>query len=409
MLDFEPIAEQAEAQAFLRKWAFERMRPVAIEFDRREHEKPWALIEEVNDLASKGVLGFRRHHDPSLDGSSSDLTNRRGMTNVLLVEELAYGSASLALGFPGPSLAGAAILASGTDSQRKKFLARYLDGTPRFGAMAVTEPGCGSDVAALRATAVRDGDGWVLNGRKVFCTNGASADIVVVWATIDPDAGRRGISAFVVEKGTPGFVIGRLEHKLGIRASETAELALEDCRIPLDSMLGADESGQTAKPRDFKGVMKTFDATRPGVAAMAVGIARASIEYLQDRLREEGWQGPAYGQSRTSLSALDDAFIQMEADVEAARALVHRSAWLLDQQQANQIEAAMGKAKAGRVVVDVTAKVVELLGPTGITRDHPAEMWLRDSKVFDIFEGTGQINRLVIARRKLGYKRDKLP
>jgi acyl-CoA dehydrogenase len=308
------------------------------------------------------------------------------------------------LSFPGPGLGGGAIAAAGTAEQKKKWLTRYNDGELRWGAMAYTEPGAGSDTGAIKTTAKRDGNSWVLNGRKIFCTNGASADLVVVWATLDASKGKEAIRAFVIEKGTTGFQIGHLEKKMGIRSSETAELILEDCRIPLDNILGELERD----PKGFKGAMATFDMTRPGVAAMAVGIARAALEYLRDRLKEEGWQGPGYGRSRANLAATDDWMIEMEAQIEASRMLAHKAAFLLDQKQPNNLEASMAKAKAGTVVVAVCAKAVELLGPEGLTRKHPVEMWLRDSKVYDIFEGTGQVNRLVIARRYLGYTSKEL-
>lgn len=419
MLDFNPSQTQLMIQGFLRQFALSTMRPAAIEADRKEHDKPWDVINQVNALLSSPMASGLMRHNPQAKeekdaaagaGVSGGMggSGSKGISGVLYGEELAYGAAALVLSFPGPGLAGAAIAAAGTDAQREKWLKRYADGTVRFGAMAVTEPGCGSDVAGIRTTAVKTPDGkhWVLNGTKIFCTNGASADITVVWATIDPSKGREGIRSFVVEKDTPGFKVGHLEKKLGIRSSETAELILEDCKIPVENMIG-DEAD--LKTKGFKGVMATFDATRPGVAAMAVGIARAALEYLEERLREEGWEGPGYGRSRANLTALDDAFLEMESQIEAARLLARRAAFLLDKKQSNALEASMAKAKAGRVVVDVCAKVVELLGPEGLTRKHPAEMWLRDSKVYDIFEGTGQINRLVIARRVLGYSREELP
>ena len=413
MIDFNPSASQLMIQGFLRQFGLQTMRPASIEADKKEHEKPWEVIKQVNALlTSPMAAGLMRHRSGKSPDSKEEASGGmgagmgKGLSGVLYGEELAYGAASLVLSFPGPGLAGAAVAAAGTAAQRDKWLTRFADGEIRFGAMAVTEPGCGSDVGAIKTTAVREGGSWVLNGTKVFCTNGASADITVVWATIDPSKGKEGIRSFVVEKGTPGFKVGHLEKKLGIRSSETAELILEDCRIPLENMIG-DENDLATK--GFKGVMATFDATRPGVAAMAVGIARASLEYLEDRLREDGWEGPGYGRSRANLTAVDDAFLEMESQIEAARLLARRAAFMLDKKQPNAIEASMAKAKAGRVVVDVCAKAVELLGPEGLTRKHPVEMWLRDSKVYDIFEGTGQINRLVIARRVLGYTSKELP
>lgn len=401
-LDFDATPQQQAVQGFLRMFGKQVLRPAAVEYDKREHERPDDVIKQVAALITSGPAGLSRHKYGEAEGAEAtrDASQVNCVQGVLFAEELAYGSAALMLGFPGPGLAGAAIAAAGTEAQKKKWLTRFSDGTIRWGAMAYTEPGCGSDTGAIRTTAKRVGDSWVLNGRKIFCTNGASADIVVVWATLDPSKGKEAIRAFVVEKGTAGFEVGHLEKKMGIRSSETAELILEECKIPLDNLIGEFEPQGT---KGFKGAMATFDMTRPGVASMAVGIARAALEYLDERLRDEGWSGPAYGRSRANLSATDDWLVEMEAQIEAARLLAHRAAFLLDQKQPNALEASMAKAKAGTVVVAVCAKAVELLGPEGLTRKHPVEMWLRDSKVYDIFEGTGQINRLIIARGYLGY------
>jgi acyl-CoA dehydrogenase len=414
MLDFNLGERLTTIQGFLRQFARDVLRPTSIEYDRREHEKPIEVLRQVNELMQTGMLAYRKppqpgEEAPNLTAGGMGSERSRGLTGVTLGEEVGYGAASLVLSFPGPGLAGAAILATGTQQQKDKWLARYNDDQIRWGAMAVTEPGCGSDVGAIKATAVREKDHWILNGRKIFCTNGASADIVVVWATIDASKGKEGIRAFIVEKGTEGFSVGRLEKKLGIRSSETAELVLENCRVPLDAMLGEEARSPADGPaKGFKGVMATFDSTRPGVAALAIGIARASFEYLQERLAEEGYVAAPYGRARTNMTAVDEALIELEAQIEAARLLTHRAAWMIDQKIPNALEASMAKAKAGKVVVDVCAKAVELLGPEGVTRKHPSEMWLRDSKVFDIFEGTGQINRLVIARRILGYSSKEL-
>ncbi len=413
MLDFNLSETHATIRGFLRQFARDVLRPASVEYDRREHEKPMDVLRQVQELMQTGMMAYRR---PPQVGEKDDVTSggmggarSRGLTGVILGEEVGYGAASLVLSFPGPGLAGAAILATGTDKQKEKWLARYHDNEVRWGAMAVTEPGCGSDVGAIKTTAVREGDHWVLNGRKIFCTNGASADITVVWATVDPSRGKEGIRAFVIEKGTPGFSVGRLEKKLGIRSSETAELVLDNCKLPLDAVLGEETRPAGEGPaKGFKGVMATFDSTRPGVAALAIGIARASFEYLQERLAEEGYLAAPYGRSRSNIAAIDDALIELEAQIEAARLLAQRAAWMIDQKIPNALEASMAKAKAGKVVVEVCAKAVELLGPEGVTRKHPVEMWLRDSKVFDIFEGTGQINRLVIARRILGYSSKEL-
>jgi acyl-CoA dehydrogenase len=400
MLDFELNEKEENIRAFLHTFAENAMRPASIEADANEHEKPMGAIQALHTLQSGG-MGYK-----SGGGQFDQSMEAKALTSIIRAEELSWGAASVLLSRPGPGLGGAAILASGTPAQKEKWLKRYDDGTVRFGAMALTESNAGSDVSAIETTAVLQGDHWVLNGTKIFCTNGASADVVVVWATIDRSKGKDGIRAFIVEKGTPGFRIGRLEHKMGIRASETAELVFEDCKIPKDNLLG--EVDPPADKKGFKGAMATFDMTRPGVAAMAVGIARAALEYTVGVLEKEGGFDPGYGRSRAHLTSLQDSIQDMEAQIEAARLLARRAAFLLDQKLPNALEASMAKAKSGRVVVDVCAKCVEILGPLGLTRAHPVEMWLRDSKVFDIFEGTGQVQRLVIARKILGYSSKEL-
>jgi acyl-CoA dehydrogenase len=408
-VDFELNPKLAGIKAFLHQFARQVMRPASVIADANEHEKPWDVIKQVHQLQRSGMTVLRRHgmRKEDEDKVKKEAGGVRGITGVVLAEELAYGAASILLSLPGPGLGGAAINASGTQEQKEKWLSRYDDEEVRFGAMALTEPNFGSDVSGVETTAVLDGDHWVLNGTKIFCTNGASADIVVVWATIDKALGKEGLKAFIVEKGTPGFRVGRLEKKLGIRASETAELVFEDCRIPKGNLLGELEPAQKEK-KGFKGAMATFDMTRPGVAAMAVGIARAALEHTIEELEKDGPLDLGYGRARTHLSAVQDVVQEMDAQIEAARLLCHRAAFLLDQGKPNNLEASMAKAKAGRVVVDVTATCVELMGPAALTREHPLEMWLRDSKVYDIFEGTGQIQRLIIARRILGYTSKEL-
>ena len=406
-MDFELNPKLAGIRAFLHRFALDALRPANVIADANEHQKPTGVIEQVHQLQRGGMTVLRRHgmRPAEEEKAKADAGGVRGLTGVILAEELAYGAAGILLSLPGPGLGGAAINAAGTTAQKDAWLARYDDDIVRFGAMAMTEPDCGSDVSGVATTAVLDGDHWVLNGTKVFCTNGASADLVVVWATVDRSLGRAGMKAFVVEKGTPGFRIGRLESKLGIRASETAELVFEDCRIPKANLLGDPEH---AEKKGFKGAMATFDMTRPGVAAMAVGIARAALEHTVETLESSGPFDIGYGRARSSLTLLQDAVQEMDAQIEAARLLTHRAAYLLDQGKPNSLEASMAKAKSGRVVVDVTATCVELMGPAALTRAHPLEMWLRDSKVFDIFEGTGQIQRLVIARKILGYTSKEL-
>src|SRR5207249_744305 len=241
--------------------------------------------------------------------------------------------AGLYLSIPNAGLGGAAVAAAGTPEQKARFLKRFTEGgKPKWAAMAITEPSCGSDSSAIQTTAQRDGEHWVINGTKIFCTSGLMAaekseGFVVVWATLDRSAGRAGIKAFVVEAGTPGMYVTKVENKLGIRASDTATLVFEDCRVPLDNILGSPEIPKTSE--GFKGVMATFDATRPAVAASAIGIGRATIEFVRETFEKEGI-AVRYGVPQSKLSAVERDFMEMEALLEAARLLTWRAAWMMD-------------------------------------------------------------------------------
>ena len=315
---------------------------------------------------------------------------------------------------PGPGLGGAAVLTSGTPEQHQKFLRRFNEGEPKWGAMAMTEPGCGSDTAAIQTTAVRDGDDWVLNGEKIFITGGKRAledsdGLVVVWATVDKTAGRAGMKPFVVEAGTPGARIEKVERKLGIRVSDTATLILDNCRIPYDNILGNPEvrrvdGGQTA---GFKRAMATFDATRPIIAAMALGVGRAALDFVREAVEKEGIE-IRYGLPRQKLTSVERDIMDMEAGYKAAQLLMLRAVWLMAQFEPNSLEASQAKAKAGLVVSRITQQAVEIMGPLGYSRKNLLEKWMRDGKINDIFEGTGQINMLIVARRVLGYSRAEL-
>jgi acyl-CoA dehydrogenase len=279
--------------------------------------------------------------------------------------------------------------------------------------MALTESHAGSAMPAeVRTTAVRDGDEWVLNGEKIFVTAGHKALVdtdgfVVIWATIDPEAGRAGVRPFVVEAGTPGCTVTKLEHKLGIRASDTASIVLQDCRIPFDNILGSPEIKKKKDTKGFKGAMATFDATRPLVAASALGIARATLEKLKEMLEERGVE-IRYGIPRTRMTNMEREIVDMEIMLRSAWLLTIKSMWLADQRKANTIEASSCKVLAGDVVVKITQRAVELMGPEGYSREHLLEKWFRDAKINDLYEGTGQINRLIVARRILNYSRHEL-
>jgi acyl-CoA dehydrogenase len=322
------------------------------------------------------------------------------------------------LSTPGGQLGGAAVEATGTPEQKERFLRRFREGEPKWAAMAMTEPHAGSDTAAIRTTArlTEDGKWWILNGEKIFVTGGLmsakeSPGFVVVWATIDPTAGRAGMKPFVVESGTPGMTVAKLEHKHGIRASDTASLVFQDCRIPFDNILGSADVSQAreegAAAKGFRGAMKTFDATRPAVAAGALGISRAALEFTTAYLKERGVK-VRYGAPLHQQTAVERDLLHMEAQHRAAWLLVLQSAAKMDAGEENTLEASMCKVKAGAVANFVAQKAVELLGPEGYSCKHLVEKWMRDARINDIYEGTGQINRLIVARRLLGYTSKEL-
>ena len=285
--------------------------------------------------------------------------------------------------------------AAGTPEQQAKWGELTL-------AMAITEPGCGSDSAGVQCTAVLDGDEWVINGEKIFVTTGCRADGVVVWATLDKSAGRAGIKSFLIEKGTPGFVVAHKEKKLGIRADDTAAYVFQNCRIPRGNLLGGDESIPREGSGGFRGVMKTFNMTRPGVAAIGLGMAEAALDFTREELEKAGVE-IQYGPGIHGQSAVAQKFLRLESQFEAAKLTTLHAAWLGDQRKPNNDEASICKAKAGAAVREITQGCIELLGPMGISRDHLLEKWFRDVRITDIYEGTGQIQRLILARSILGY------
>lgn len=303
----------------------------------------------------------------------------------------------------------AAVEAAGTPEQKEKFLARFKGDKPVFGAMAMTESQAGSDTSAIRAAAVldRETNEWVLNGEKIFVTAGHKAlcesdGFVVVWATIDPEAGRAGMRAFVVPANTPGATVTKLEHKMGIRASDTVSIVLQDARVPFENLLGSAEVVKEPTTKGFKGAMATFDATRPLVAATAVGVARAALEELKSMLAERGIE-VRYGLPRQKMTNIEREVVDMEVLLKSAWLLVIKAVWMADNQRPNSKEASMCKVRAGDIVTKITQRAVELLGPLGFSRDYLLEKWFRDAKISDIYEGTGQINRLIVARQILDY------
>jgi acyl-CoA dehydrogenase len=419
MIDFELPEQIAEAQRKTHEMAEEHMRPIGREFDEKEHEKPWDFISHVWEDAKSDVvqqLAALELTDEERKQAAKEKFKAAGgqpmVMSAVLREETSWGDAGIGLCRPGTGLGGAAITAVGTPEQKRRFFERFTEGDPKWGAMAITEANAGSDTAAITTTAVRDGDEWVLNGEKIFVTSGKMAcqesdGWVVVWATIDKSAGRAGIKSFVVEKGTPGMTVAKLEEKLGIRASDTATVVFEDCRIPLDNILGAPEVQQKVTTKGFRGVMATFDATRPNVAASAIGIGRAALEFVKEELEARGVE-IRYNISPYTMTSVERDLHTMEANLKAARLLTWRACCMLDKRERNSLEASMAKAKAGLAVTQLCQKAVEMMGPLGYSRDYLLEKWMRDCKINDIFEGTGQINMLIVARNVLGYRRDKL-
>ncbi|HWE13918.1 MAG TPA: acyl-CoA dehydrogenase family protein, partial [Solirubrobacteraceae bacterium] len=308
--------------------------------------------------------------------------------------ELSWGDVGLLLSMPRQGLGQAAIAAVADEQQLERFGGKWA-------AMAITEPEAGSDSAAIRTTASFDeaAGEYVLNGEKIYVTSGDRAELIVVWATLDRSKGRGAIKSFVVERDNPGLSLDRLEHKLGIRASDTANFILTDCRVPKENLLGDPEIQESRQ--GFAGVMKTFDNTRPMVAGMAVGVARACLERTKELLEEAGvpidYDAPP---ARQPAAAAE--FIAMEADWEAARLLTLQAAWMADNKRPNSLEASMAKAKAGRVGTDIALRCVALCGATGYAETELLEKWSRDAKILDLFEGTQQIQLLIIARQLLG-------
>jgi acyl-CoA dehydrogenase len=380
--------------------AAEMFRPNSRKYDQAEHAYPKeldmlaALLDgmQASGESDAGAAGVRR----SATGDEG-VRNGSNMATALGTIELCWGDVGLLLSMPRQGLGNAAIASVANDEQ----LARF---GKCWAGMAITEPGCGSDSANIRTTAVLDGDHYVLNGEKIFVTAGGRCDAVVVWATLDRNVGRAAIKSFVVEKGTPGMEVVRLEHKLGIRSSDTATIRFVDCRVPRENLLGSPE---VDVQKGFAGVMQTFDNTRPLVAAMAVGVARAALEETQRILGEAGVKID-YNKPANSQSAAAAQYLAMEADWEAARLLTLQAAWMADNRKPNSLQASMAKAKAGRVATDVTLRCVELCGSLGYSENRLLEKWGRDSKILDIFEGTQQIQLLIVARRLLGKSSQEL-
>ena len=415
MIDFTIPKNVQEQVKLVEMVASQVMRPTSRYYDEHEHERPmefintmWPVIREQNKQQ------WAKHN--GTNGTSKDKQGPSAalIRFVMVIEMLSWGDAGQYLCIPGGGLGAMAVEAVGTPEQKRRFLKRFAEGDkPSWGAMAITEPDAGSDNSSMRTTAVLDEETneWIINGEKIFITSGSlslieSDGFCVVWATVDPHAGRKGIKSFVIEANTPGVTVSPGLDKLGIRASDTVVLAFNDVRVPYENLLGSPDVVQKST-KGFRGAMRTFDASRPIVAASAVGIARAALEFTQATLAEQGITVD-YRKPRHQLTAVERDLIDMEAQYKSAWLLTLKATAAMVHGQGNRLEASMCKAHAGTAVTRITQKAVELLGPLGYSRDLLVEKWMRDAKINDIYEGTRQINLLIVARSILGYSRREL-
>ena len=382
--------------------AMNMLRPISRKYDAAEHAYPKELdllaamidgIAESGASSGAGATGVKRDDEERKPG----VRNGTNLASVMSIAEMCWGDVGLLLSLPRQGLGNSAIASVADAEQQQRFAGVWAS-------MAITEPSTGSDSANIRTTARLDGDEYVINGEKIYVTSGERADSVVVWATLDKELGRAAIKSFLVRKDNPGLEVEWLEHKLGIRASDTAVITFTDCRVPAEDLLGSPEIDTKS---GFAGAMATFDNTRPLVAAMAVGCARASLDLTRDLLEQAGvvidYDRPAQSQSAAAAT-----FLRLEADWEGAKLLMMQAAWMADNRQPNSLEASMAKAKAGRVGSDVTLSCVQLCGTLGYSEGELLEKWARDSKILDIFEGTQQIQQLIVARRVLGLSSAEL-
>ncbi|MBV8431758.1 MAG: acyl-CoA dehydrogenase family protein [Solirubrobacterales bacterium] len=397
---FELGGDLARTREWLHEFAVSVIRPAAAEWDERE-ETPWPVLEEAAKIGLYSLDFYAQQHlEPS------------GLGIPVTFEELFWGDAGIGMALAGSTLAVLSVVASGTPEQVGEWCPQMF-GAPeqvRLGAFCSSEPDAGSDVAAIRTRAAYDAarDEWVLNGVKTWVTNGGIAHVHVVVASVDPSLGSRGQASFVVPPGTPGLSMGQKFRKHGIRASHTAEVVLSDVRVPGRCVLGGRDrlEERLARVREGgrsgeQGAMRTFEASRPGVAAMAVGIARAAVEYAAEYSRTRVQFGRPIGQNQGVAFMLAD----MQAAVDAARLLAWRAAWMARQGKPfTRAEGSMSKLVAGETAVRVTEQAIQILGGNGYTREFPVERWHRDAKIFTIFEGTSEIQRMIIGRAVTGLE-----
>jgi alkylation response protein AidB-like acyl-CoA dehydrogenase len=396
-LDFQLTEDQVQIRKWAHEFAENEIRPVASHYDETE-AFPWPVLKRAHEV---GLYGLEFYVETLAQDSS-------GLVLPIVTEELCWGCAGISLGIFGSGLPLSTLASAGSPEQVLAWAPRFF-GTkenPAVAALCVTEPDAGSDVSALRTTARREANSWVLNGTKIFITNGGIADVHVVVATVDPSLGHRGQAAFLIGPGNPGLRQGKKEKKLGIRASHTAEVILDDCRIPLEDVVGgvekldakllrAREVSRAGAPRGQSAALKTFELTRPTVAAQAIGIARAAFEFSRDYAKERRQFGRPIIENQGIAFKLAD----MATEIDAARLLAWRAAWMgRNGGQFDHAEGSMSKLKGGETAVWVTEQAVQILGGYGFIKDFPVEKWYRDSKIYTIFEGTSEVQRIVISR-----------
>jgi alkylation response protein AidB-like acyl-CoA dehydrogenase len=391
-LDFSLTSEQEEIRALVREFAVKEMRPRADHHDEHE-ETPWEVMRKAHEIGIGPAAMFPTEYG----GGGLDR-----VTELILSEELSFGDAGMAVSILASGLAGAGIIAMGTEEQKQRYISQLCDPKNlRIAAMGLTEPDSGSDSLSLRTTATRVDGGYLLNGTKQFCTNGGIADLQVVFATTDRSAGPAGITGFVIEKDNPGMRQGRKERKLGVRASHTAQVILEDCLVPDEARLGFDRDGKATGPGAI-GAMLMLEATRPAIAAGAIGIARAAFEFARDYSLER----EQFGKPIAKHEAIAFKLADMATEIDAARLLAWRAGWMAEQgMPMGRGEGSMAKLFAGDVAMRVTVDAVQVLGGYGYIKEYPVERFMRDAKIYQIWEGTAEIQRLVISRYVLGERR----
>ncbi len=392
--------DQLQLQKWVHGFAQDVMRPAGSEWDERE-EFPYPIVQQAAEIGLYGweFLAEGMMNDPS------------GLTLPVAIEELFWGDAGIGMAIMGSALAAAGIASSGTSEQVMEWVPQCYGDVAKLqlGAFAASEPDAGSDVGGYRTSARYDEatDEWVLNGTKAWITNGGIADIHVVVAVVEPEFKSKGHASFIVPPGTPGLTMGQKYKKHGIRASHTAEVVLDDVRVPGRCLLGSKDKlderlarVREGKPGNSQAAMQTFEATRPSVGAQALGIARAAYEYSLEYAKERH----AFGRPIIMNQSIAFLLADMATEIDATRGLIWRAAWLGKQKKFQYAEGSMAKLKAGRVATWTTERAIQILGGYGYSREYPVERWHRDAKIHDIFEGTEQIQQLVISRAISGLR-----